>query len=127
MSIKQREILGDQPALVQRILNWAGVILLWLMSVGLGVLVFIILNDAIVILGVRLFVTEETGVVEGRGLLATLQNVGAIFGGIVLLAIAVGGAEYHFRRVGQRQSWRVLALTIVAELVIIGLWLIITS
>jgi hypothetical protein len=34
---------------------------------------------------------------------------------ILFIAVAIGGAEYHYRRVGQPRSWQVLGWTLAAE------------
>lgn len=41
--------------------------------------------------------------------------------GMAWITVVVGGGEYHWRRLGQRSSWRLFGWTIVVELLIIGL------
>nr|HID13925.1 hypothetical protein [Anaerolineae bacterium] len=39
--------------------------------------------------------------------------------GAAWLALAVGGGEYHYKRVGQHGSWRLFGWTIAAEVAIL--------
>ncbi|MCA9994403.1 MAG: zf-HC2 domain-containing protein [Anaerolineales bacterium] len=38
---------------------------------------------------------------------------------ILWIIVVIGGAEYHWRRIGQRESWRLFALTIVIQLLLL--------
>lgn len=39
--------------------------------------------------------------------------------GIMWIALVIGGGEYHYRKLGQRQSWRLFGWTIAVELLIV--------
>lgn len=96
---------------------------LWLATAGVGFLAFIAIQD-IATSAVALALvdnTAEIGVVETHGWITTARNVSTIFGGILWLAVVVGGMEYHFRHVGQRRSYRVFAWTLGIEAVLIAI------
>ena len=102
--------------------RWLLTALLWLATLALGFFAFIALQDIVLIAGAQLIArNDEIGVVEGRGWLTTGRNVITMCGGILWLALAVGGMEYHFRRAGQRRSLVVLGWTIGIELAIIAI------
>lgn len=44
---------------------------------------------------------------------------------ILFIAIAIGGAEYHYKRVGQPRSWQLFGRTLAVELSILALALFI--
>ena len=44
---------------------------------------------------------------------------------ILFIAVAIGGAEFHYRRVGQARSWQVFGWTLAAEISILVLALFI--
>ena len=44
---------------------------------------------------------------------------------ILFIAIAIGGAEYHYKRVGQPDSWQLFSRTLAVELAILALALFI--
>lgn len=96
---------------------------LWLATAGVGFLAFIAIQD-IVTSAVALALVDQTaeiGVVETHGWITTARNVSTIFGGLLWLAVVVGGMEYHFRHYGQRRSYRVFAWTLGIEAVLIAI------
>jgi hypothetical protein len=42
--------------------------------------------------------------------------------GVAWIALVIGGGEYHWRRLGQRSSWRLFGWTIAVELLIVSLF-----
>lgn len=50
-----------------------------------------------------------------------LSNWALIPLGILWVALVVGGGEYHYKRVGQRSSWKLFGWTIAAEMLILVL------
>jgi hypothetical protein len=96
---------------------------LWLATAGLGFLAFIAIQD-IATSTVALALVDDTpeiGVVETHGWITTTRNVSTIIGGLLWLSVVVGGMEYHFRRVGQRSSYRVFAWTLGIEAALIAI------
>lgn len=53
---------------------------------------------------------------NARGAMTVLRNVAAIGGGLLLLAVAILGLDYHWKHRGQRRSLRLFALTFGVEL-----------
>lgn len=51
----------------------------------------------------------------------SLSNWSLIPLGIVWIALVVGGGEYHYKRIGQRSSWKLFGWTIAAEAFILAL------
>lgn len=58
---------------------------------------------------------------NARGTMTVLRNVTAIGGGLLLLAVAVFGLDFHWKRRGQRRSLRLFALTLGVELALLAL------
>ena len=58
---------------------------------------------------------------NARGLTTVLRNVAAIVGGLLLLAVAVLGLDYHWKPRGQRRSLRLFVLTFGVELALLAL------
>jgi hypothetical protein len=48
-----------------------------------------------------------------------LSNWALIPLGILWVALVVGGGEYHYKRVGQRSSWKLFGWTVALELLIL--------
>jgi len=44
---------------------------------------------------------------------------------LVWIALVVGGGEYHYKRAGQRSSWKLFGWTIAAEMLILVLALLV--
>lgn len=52
---------------------------------------------------------------------AALRNWTVLVLGLVWIVVVIGGGEYHYRRLGQRRSWRLFGWTIAGELAILVL------
>ncbi len=97
---------------------------LWLGTVALGFWAVTLIQEAV---DARLlaFIFEEVenqrlGSPRGGGI-RSIVNYATIGIGVVLwiMLIVIGGMEYHFKRIGERNSYRVFAWTFGIELVII--------
>jgi hypothetical protein len=105
---------------IQQILT----VILWLVTVALGALAIPALIrgvDAQVLAYIfQRIQAEEMGPITASTL-SRAANLGTflIAGTLWLGAVIFGGLGYHFRRVGRRTSYRVFAVTIVIELVLI--------
>ena len=119
--------LSNEMPQSKKIMHGLLATVLWLATAGLGFLAFIAIQDIATSAVAFALVddTPEIGVVETHGWITTTRNVSTIIGGLLWLSVVVGGMEYHFRRVGQRSSYRVFAWTlgIEAALVVINLLL----
>ncbi|MCE2488512.1 MAG: hypothetical protein J4G17_00860 [Anaerolineae bacterium] len=58
---------------------------------------------------------------NARGVMTVLRNVVAVGAGLLLLAVAVAGLDYHWKHRGQRRSLRLLVLTLGVELALLAL------
>ncbi len=104
----------------KKITYWLLTIVLWLATVALGFLAFIAFQDIVTTsVGFLVARNPDIGIVETRGWITTARNVSTIIGGLVWLAVMVGGMEYHFRHVGQRRSLRIFAWTLGIEVALV--------
>lgn len=55
----------------------------------------------------------------------TLGNSAMVALAIAWIALVMGGGEYHYRRVGQRCSWKLFGWTIAIEMIVLALALLI--
>jgi uncharacterized membrane protein YbhN (UPF0104 family) len=105
---------------------------LWLLTVGLGFLALTnILETAdaqILAFGFDKVENQEMGLSTVSGL-RRIVNYAVVFLTVIawIGAVVIGGMEYHFKRAGQRNSYRLFAWTIGIELVIIGVSLLLRS
>ena len=58
----------------------------------------------------------------GNGVMTSaLTMFVVLIAAIVYIFVVIGGAEYHYRRIGEAGSWKLFSLTILAELFILSL------
>jgi hypothetical protein len=98
---------------------------LWLTTVGLGLLAVLSFQDAMYvqtnIFVLRSIENQTMGITTGSGLERVVQYA-ILFVGIPLwIGIAIFGMEFHFKpkNIGRRKSFRILAWTIGIEVAII--------
>ena len=96
----------------------AGVVvfLLWVATAVLGFMSIIVAREIVLNMMARF------GFTRGHELANWLVLIPM---GILFIGVVIGGAEYHFRRIGQAQSWHLFARTLAAELSILALGLFI--
>ncbi len=85
--------------------------LLWLGTAVLGFLNLVSVRDIALIL-----LTDAGSSPQEAGFLTILAVIGAAIGFIVLV---IGGAEYHFRRIGHPSSWKVFIWTLAIQLLVL--------
>ncbi|MCY3944749.1 MAG: hypothetical protein OXF44_00510 [Anaerolineaceae bacterium] len=108
------------------LLRRSGVVLLtatlYLLTLALGVLALMALVRTVEF-GSALLIAQYDLVApaNARGVMTVLRNVIAIGGGLLLLAVAVFGLDYHWKRRGQGRSLRLFALTLGVELALLAL------
>lgn len=83
-------------------------LLLWLGTAVIGLQNILILRDLFIWGMVALGTTTQTAL--------GLSSLSLLPASILWIAVVIGGAEYHRHRLGQPESWRLFALTIIAQL-----------
>ena len=86
-------------------------VVLWLGTAVIGLQNMVIIRDLTAWGVLRLGGTYDTAVA-----VSLLALVGAA---LVWIVMVVGGGEYHYRHFGQRRSWRLFAITIAIQLLIL--------
>lgn len=85
--------------------------LLWLGTAVIGLQIIVVIRD--------LFVWAFIYTGGDAGLAFNLSSLVIIASAIGYIAIVIGGAEYHYKHIGQRNSWLWFGWTIVAELLLL--------
>jgi predicted anti-sigma-YlaC factor YlaD len=85
--------------------------LLWLGTAVLGFLNILVVRDIVLIL----FIDAGRSVAEA-GSVAILAIITAA---IAFIIMVIGGAEFHYRRIGQPSSWKVFLGTIILQLLVL--------
>jgi hypothetical protein len=95
---------------------------LYLLTLALGLLALAALVRTVE-LGSALLIARYDLVApaNARGVMTLLHNASAIGGGLLLLAVAVFGLDYHWKHRGRRRSLRLIALTLGVELALLAL------
>ena len=85
--------------------------ILWLSSALIGFLNILVIQDLII------YATLLSG---GGKVQATPMAMFAVFGAAILyIGVVIGGGEYHYRHLGQPNSWKVFSITLLAQLFIL--------
>lgn len=92
-------------------------IVLWLVSFGLGLQAIYTLTQIIALLRVRLGSSVEEAATSSLGLVFFLA--------LGFLVFIIASTEYHRKRVGKPESWRLFGWTIAVELSLLILYYII--
>jgi len=86
-------------------------LVLWVVTCALGMFEIYLLQDTAVEIYRRLGGVYWVG--------WNVRNVAVLILTLLYIVFAIGTGEYHYRRVGQRASWRLFGWTISAELAIL--------
>lgn len=97
-----------RPRLVFTILVTA---ILWLGSAFIGLLNIIVIRD----LAIMMMVALGGGATQA-GPVAILAVMGAV---LLYIGVVIGGAEYHYRNIGQPGSWKLFSITLLGQLFIL--------
>ena len=98
---------------------------LWLATVVLGVLAMVTARSVALRTYVRFVPADIENMAIGRGGV-TMVNYAVVFpGAILLIAVIIGGVEYHFRHASPEDSWRVFTITLSLEIAVLALALFI--
>ena len=125
-------IPSEQDSRLKKLLLPALTIVLWLATVLLGFWAVAIIQNTV---DVRILAyifqeveSQEMGASRGGGLRSVVNYATIAIAVLIWLgAVVIGGMEYHFKRVGQRNSYRIFAWTIGIELAIIIVGTLLTS
>ena len=88
-------------------------IVLWIATCALGLLELYLLQEMLLRVYVRFGSDYYSGV--------NIRNVVVLILALLYIAFAIGTGEYHYRRFGQRSSWRLFGWTIAVQLAILVL------
>ena len=97
----------------------AGVLalILWVATAAVGLLEIVVVREMLFRIYARFWSSYWPSVALGNWAMLVL--------GIVWIAFVIGGGEYHYKRVGQRSSWKLFGWTIAVEVAILVLALFI--
>ena len=99
--------------------TYAVAIGLYILTFVLGVVAFLAARRIVLSTHVRLFPGDVQAAQVGDGGLQLVNIITTMVLVVRLIAVLIGGFEYHFRRVGQESSWRLFARTLAGELAIL--------
>ena len=113
----------DQSAQIKRTLLLLSTIALWLATVALGFWAMTTIQEAVdaqvLANNFQKIQDQEMGLTTGSGV-RRLANYATIFIGVMVwMGVVIGGMEYHFRRIGKRNSYVVFAVTLGIELALV--------
>ena len=102
--------------------KYAAAIGLYLLTAVLGVVAYLAARRIVLGTHARIFPIDP---ISGTGSLQFVNIITSMVLVFPLIAIIIGGFEYHHRRVGEEGSWRFFARTLAGELAILLLALFI--
>ncbi len=85
--------------------------ILWLSSALIGVLNILVIQD------LAIYATLFAG--GGRSQAMPVAMFSIFLGAILYIAVVIGGGEYHYRHIGQPNSWKLFSVTLLAQLFIL--------
>lgn len=85
--------------------------ILWLSSALIGVLNILVIQD------LAIYATMLAG--GGKTQAMPVAMFSLIFGMVLYIAFVIGGGEYHYRHVGQPNSWKLFSITLLVQLFIL--------
>lgn len=97
-------------------------VLLWLTSIGLGIVEIGSVRNALLALSAWFIARDGVTPQQAQSTYAwvvVLSQFGVIFLAIGVAGVAIAGGEYHWKHFDERRSWRLFAWTLGIELVIL--------
>ncbi len=86
-------------------------VVLWLGSALIGVLNIVVIQDLAIM---------ATVAVGGNAAQATFAAlIALVVAALLYIAVVIGGAEYHYRNIGQPNSWKTFIITLLGQLFIL--------
>ena len=104
---------GSRTVPTRLILSGVLAFILWVGTAIMGLQVIVVLRNTFIWVLLQFMSDLWSAVGLGNWVIMPL--------GMAWIAVVVGGGEYHWRRLGQRSSWRLFGWTIVVELLVISL------
>lgn len=100
--------LSLQP---RRVISWAVAVILWLGSAFIGLLDLIVLRDLAIMAVIAM---------DGRNATAgPIAILTVLLGAMLYIGFIIGGAEYHYKHIGQSGSWKLFSITLLVQLFIL--------
>jgi len=87
---------------------WLIAIILWLGSAFVGLLNLIVIRDLTIMAVVALGGNADDA--------ASITIIAVMIGALFYIGIVIGGAEYHYRNIGQPGSWKLFSVLILGQL-----------
>jgi hypothetical protein len=94
------------------------VLSIWLLSAAIGVWEILLVREMVLRLMAR-FVSISASGYEAFRQINTANSVGialVLILAVIWIAAFIGSAEYHYRRLGQPSSWKLLSSTVAVEI-----------
>lgn len=100
----------DRPPSIQPrfFFTWAAALILWLGSIFIGLLNLIVIRDLAIMAVVTLGGSPSDA--------APIAIIAVMIGALFYIGIIIGGAEYHYRNIGQPGSWKLFTIIILGQL-----------
>jgi hypothetical protein len=92
---------------------------LWLATVILATWDFLVIRGMVLRTYVRIL--PVGGGSEAAGVINLIHIILVIILAILWIGVVIGGAEYHYKRVGRPDSWKLFSRTLAVELSILFL------
>ena len=93
-----------QPRLA---ITWLVAAILWLGSAIIGLLDMIVIRD----LAIMAVIALE----GGRAQAGPIAIMAVMFGAMLYIGLVIGGAEYHYKNIGQPGSWKFFSITLLLQ------------
>jgi len=87
---------------------WLAAIILWLGSAFIGLLNLIVIRDLTIMAVVSLGGNAADA--------APITIIAVMIGALLYIGVVIGGAEYHYRNIGQPGSWKLFTIIILGQL-----------
>ena len=95
----------------RRAITWVIALILWLGSAFIGLLDLLVLRDLAIMAVIAL---------DGRNAIAgPIAIMAVLVGAMLYIGFIIGGAEYHFKNIGQPGSWKLFSITLLGQLFIL--------
>ncbi len=100
----------DRALSIQPRLILSGLVagILWLGSAFIGLLNLIVIRDLAILAVVALD--------GGRAQAGPVAILAVMIGAMLYIGVVIGGAEYHYKNIGQPGSWKLFSLTLLGQL-----------
>ncbi|GAB4578288.1 MAG: hypothetical protein Fur0022_10220 [Anaerolineales bacterium] len=85
--------------------------ILWLSSALIGLLNILVLQD------LAIYATLLAG--GGKTQATPVAMLALLFGAVLYIGFVIGGGEYHYRHLGQPNSWKLFSITLLVQLFIL--------